>query len=74
MKGDYIMTKTKMICLAAVASGCLGYVIGDVVSTARIASGLKKFHEAGILRFYDEDDECGIERAVTLIKELHKNK
>lgn len=53
--------------------GCIlgGIAIAEISSkyTVRcVARGLKEWHEAGIIRFFDGDEEIGIEKAVEKVK------
>ena len=44
------------------------FVVGERYDNFCVANGIKKFHEAGILKFFNGDKEVGIDEAVSLVK------
>lgn len=50
---------------------CTGYAVGQSVYNYRVACGLKKFHEAGFIKFFDESTgaEVDVNEVCGLIKD-----
>lgn len=47
-----------------------GWILSDVYTRMCISNGLKKFDEAGLLKWFNEaGEEIGLEKAIPLIKE-----
>lgn len=69
----WLKNHSSEICFVLFCGGLLytGYVVGQGVYNFEVARGLKKFHEAGFIKFFDESTgaEVDVEEVCGLIKD-----
>lgn len=61
-----VWTEVKPFALMVSAMG-VGYILGEVTTEMKIAVGMKRFHDAGLVKFFNSDNvEINVEEATKI--------